>query len=73
MDFDIAYALGRSGKALIKTSVATDQHPFELVLSQTALLVIDMQIDFCDRAGFCSVNLRASAIRKMIPRLQRLV
>ncbi len=59
----------------MKASVTTDRHPFELVLSQTALLVIDMQIDFCDRAGFCSVNLKAdvSAIRKMIPRLQQVV
>lgn len=34
-----------------------------------------MQIDFCDRSGFCSVNLNAdvSAIQTMIPRLQQVI
>ncbi len=55
--------------------IPTRQHPFDLVLSQTALLVIDMQIDFCDRTGFCSVNLNAdvSAMQILIPRLQQVI
>lgn len=62
-------------KALIKRIIPTRQHPFELVVAQTALLIIDMQIDFCDRSGFCSVNLNAdvSAIQTMIPRLQQVI
>ncbi len=60
---------------MIKISIPTHQHLFELVLPQTALLIIDMQIDFCDRSGFCSVNLKAdvSAIRAIIPPLQQLI
>lgn len=56
-------------------TVPTRQHPFDLVLSQTALLVIDMQIDFCDRTGFCSTHLNAdvSAMRAIVPRLQTLI
>lgn len=59
----------------MKISVLTRRQPFELVLSQTALLVIDMQIDFCDPTGFCSKNLNAdiSAMRTMIPRLQQVI
>jgi biuret amidohydrolase len=55
--------------------ISTHQHPFEFVRSQTALLVIDMQIDFCDRSGYCSVNLKAdmSAMDSLIPRLQTLI
>lgn len=58
-----------------KRIVPTRQHPFEFVLAQTALLVIDMQIDFCDRTGFCSVNLNAdvSAMQAMIPQLKQVI
>lgn len=71
----MADALDKSGKASMKITVPTYQHPFELVLSRTALIVIDMQIDFCDRLGFCSVNLNAdvSAIRAIVPSLQRMI
>lgn len=62
-------------RTVMKNIVTTRQHPFEIALAQTALLVIDMQIDFCDRSGFCSVNLKAdvSAIQAMIPRLRRVI
>ncbi|HTL89274.1 MAG TPA: cysteine hydrolase [Leptolyngbya sp.] len=59
----------------VKQMISTRQHPFEIVLAQTALLVIDMQVDFCDRFGFCSFNLKAdvSMIQTMIPRLQQVL
>ncbi len=52
-----------------KISISTfAQHPFPLVLNQTALLVIDLQNDFCHSEGFCSSELKAdvSAIRQII-------
>ena len=52
-------------------SIPTHQHPFDLVVSQTALLVIDMQIDFCDRTGFCGANLQADV--SLIPQLQHVI
>ncbi len=58
-----------------KITVPTRRQHFELVPSQTALLVIDMQIDFCDPAGFCSRNLNAdvSAMQAIIPPLQQVI
>ena len=60
---------------MTKISIPTHQHPFELVLSRTALLVIDMQIDFCAYTGFCGANLKADVtpIQKMIPHLQQVI
>ncbi len=62
-------------QSVIKNIVPTQQHSFELILKQTALLIIDMQIDFCDPTGFCSANLNAdvSAIQGIIPRLQQVI
>lgn len=56
-------------------TIATRQHPFSLIPGQTALLVIDMQLDFCDPKGFCSNILGAdlSGVRSIIPRIQRVL
>lgn len=56
-------------------SVPTLHHPFPIHLAQTALLVIDMQNAFCHPDGFCGHELGAdlSAVRAIIPRIQRLI
>jgi biuret amidohydrolase len=56
-------------------TIATRQHPFSLIPAQTALLVIDMQLDFCDPKGFCADTLGAdlSSVRAIIPRIQRVL
>ncbi len=56
-------------------AIATRQHPFAFPLAQTALLVIDMQLDFCDPTGFCGSTLGAdlSNARLIIPRIQRVL
>jgi biuret amidohydrolase len=56
-------------------SVPTQQHPFPLHLDQVALLVIDMQNDFCHPDGFFGSQWNAdlSAIRSIIPRVQLLI
>lgn len=53
----------------------TYQHPFALNLKRTALIVIDMQNAFCNLEGFCGNELGAdlSAVRAIIPRLQKMV
>jgi biuret amidohydrolase len=56
-------------------TIATRQHPFSLVPAQTALLIIDMQLDFCDPKGFCGNTLGAdlSSVQAIIPRIQRVL
>lgn len=55
--------------------VQTYSHPFELPLNQTALLVIDMQNDFCHPDGFngSELGLDMTAVRTIIPTVQALV
>ena len=55
--------------------VDTYTHPFNLPLSQTALLVIDMQNDFCHPDGFngSELGLDMTAVRAIIPAVQSLV
>ncbi|MDJ0707296.1 MAG: isochorismatase family cysteine hydrolase [Leptolyngbyaceae cyanobacterium MO_188.B28] len=55
--------------------VNTYTHPFNLPLNQTALLVIDMQNDFCHPDGFngSELGLDMTAVRKIIPTIQVLV
>lgn len=55
--------------------IQTRQHPFEIALAHTALLVIDLQNDFCHPNGFCSDGMGAdiSAVRKIIPRIQTVI
>jgi biuret amidohydrolase len=56
-------------------AIATRQHPFAFPPAQTALLVIDMQLDFCDPTGFCGSILRAdlSSARSIISQIQRVL
>jgi len=67
--------MGSSNYESTQILVPTYQHPFPLDLNQSALLVIDMQNAFCNLEGFCGNELKAdlSAVRAMIPRLQRIV
>lgn len=55
--------------------VDTYTHPFNLPLNQTALLVIDMQNDFCHFDGFngSELGLDMTAVRAIIPAVQSLV
>ena len=55
--------------------VNTYTHPFNLPLDQTALLVIDMQNDFCHPDGFngSELGLDMTAVRAIIPAVQTLV
>lgn len=55
--------------------VDTYTHPFTLPLNQTALLVIDMQNDFCHPDGFngSELGLDTTAVRAIIPAVQSLV
>lgn len=55
--------------------VNTYTHPFNLPLKQTALLVIDMQNDFCHPYGFngSELGLDMKAVRAIIPAVQSLV
>jgi nicotinamidase-related amidase len=50
-------------------------HPFAIDLAHTALLVIDLQNDFCHADGFCSSSLGVdiSAVRQIIPRIQSVI
>ncbi|MBD2074752.1 cysteine hydrolase [Phormidium sp. FACHB-592] len=56
-------------------SVAATPHPFSIALGTTALLVIDMQHDFCHPDGFCGHNLGVdlSAVTAIVPRIQTVV
>jgi len=53
----------------------TYTHPFELPLEHTALLIIDMQNDFCHPDGFngSELNLSLESIRAIIPSIQTLL
>jgi nicotinamidase-related amidase len=55
--------------------VNTYTHPFDLPLDQTALLVIDMQNDFCHPDGFngSQLGLNLTAVRAIIPGVQTLL
>ena len=55
--------------------VRSRPHPFPLVLSQTALLVIDMQYDFCHPDGYSGSVLGAdlSAASAIIARIQSVI
>ena len=55
--------------------VASRPHAFEMPLHSTALLVVDVQNDFCHPEGFCigDLKLDGAPIRAIIPRLQVLV
>lgn len=50
-------------------------HPFPIALETTALLVIDMQHDFCHPEGFCGHDLGAdlSAVSAIVPRIQTVI
>jgi biuret amidohydrolase len=56
-------------------SVPTYQHPFSLQLNQVALLVIDLQNDFCHPDGYLGSqwNVDLSAVRAIIPRVLRVI
>ncbi len=56
-------------------TIATRQHRFSFIPAQTALLVIDMQLDFCDPRGFCGSTLGAdlASARAIIPQIQRVL
>jgi biuret amidohydrolase len=55
--------------------IPTYQHPFPLVLERAALLVIDMQNDFCHPDGFFGSQWGAdlSPVRQIIPRIQTVI
>ncbi|MBW4473048.1 MAG: cysteine hydrolase [Stenomitos rutilans HA7619-LM2] len=57
------------------SSLVAAPHPFPIDLSQTALLVVDMQNDFCHPEGFCGHNLGAdlSAVSAIVPRIQAVI
>jgi biuret amidohydrolase len=63
---------GSSQKAI---AVPTRHHPFPLVSSQVALLVIDMQNDFCHPDGFFGSQWQVdlSPVRQIIPRIQLVI
>ena len=56
-------------------SVAAIPHPFPIALGTTALLVIDMQHDFCHPEGFCGHDLGVDllAVTAIVPRIQTVV
>jgi biuret amidohydrolase len=55
--------------------IPTFQHPFPLLLEQTALIVVDMQNAFCHPDGFCGHELGAdlTAARTIIPQIQKVI
>ncbi|MBW4442733.1 MAG: cysteine hydrolase [Plectolyngbya sp. WJT66-NPBG17] len=55
--------------------IQTRRHAFPIDLDHTALLVIDLQNDFCHTDGFCSHRLGAdiSNVRNIIPRIQKVI
>lgn len=59
-------------------SILARPHPFPLDIARCALLVIDVQNDFCHPEGYCLGDMGADAVtaarvRSIIPRLQRLI
>ncbi|MEO1396133.1 MAG: isochorismatase family cysteine hydrolase [Cyanobacteria bacterium J06634_5] len=57
------------------TTVNTYTHPFPLPLEKTALLIIDMQNDFCHPDGFngSELGLDMTLVRAIIPAVQTLL
>jgi biuret amidohydrolase len=55
--------------------ISTRQHSLMLPLPHTALIVIDLQNDFCHPNGFCHHHLGAdiASIRAIIPRVQAMI
>lgn len=55
--------------------LAAVPHPFAIDLPKTALLVIDMQRDFCHPDGFCGHNLGVdlSSVSAIVPRIQTVI
>lgn len=56
-------------------SISTQNAPFLLNLNNTALLIVDMQNDFCHPAGFSGNELEVNltAIQSIVPNLQKLL
>jgi biuret amidohydrolase len=56
-------------------AVPTRQHPFPLIPSQTALLVIDLQNDFCHPDGFFGSQWQVdlSPVRQIMPQIQSMI
>ena len=56
-------------------SLAAVPHPFPIALDHTALLVIDMQHDFCHPEGFCGhdLGLALFAVSAIVPRIQTVI
>jgi len=56
-------------------SIPTYKRPFPIKLGTTALIIIDMQNDFCHPDGFSSskLGLDITATRQIIPSIQRLL
>ena len=59
-------------------SIPARPHPFPLDIARCALLVIDVQNDFCHPEGYClgdmgADTVTAARVRSIIPRLQRLI
>jgi nicotinamidase-related amidase len=55
--------------------VASRPHAFEMPLQSTALIVVDMQNDFCHPEGFCigDLGLDGTPVQAIVPTLQVLV
>jgi biuret amidohydrolase len=64
-----------NASAPLSILIPTQQHPFPLDLARTALVVIDLQNDFCHLNGYCSDQLKVdlTAIQTMIPQVQRAI
>lgn len=60
---------------LCSYDISTLQHPFSLDLNHTALIVIDLQNDFCHPLGFCGHDLGVdlTAMRTIIPRIHQVI
>lgn len=59
----------------LETSIPARPHPFPFDRDHTALVVIDLQKDFCHPEGYCGQVLKAdlTSIQSMLPRVQRLI
>lgn len=65
----------KSNRVLESRLVTARPHDFPLDTENCALLVIDMQNDFCHKEGFCcgDMALDSTPIRAIIPRVQSVV
>jgi nicotinamidase-related amidase len=56
-------------------TIPAQPHPFPWEPQQTALLIIDMQRDFCDPLGYCgkTLGLDLVLVQQIVPRIQRLL